>query len=100
MSPQRLEVTVNQNESLELENGIEMTQHTQTNGIDIRRSDYPVFDGGPVIIPNSSLAPVAEVLIEESPRDPAAWTRVMFRHLSQEQKATLAKELIDDVCEA
>lgn len=99
MSPQRLEDTVNQNETLELGNGISITQHTPTNGVDIRRSDYPAFDGGPVIIPNSSLAPVVEQLIEESPRDAAAWTRVMLRGLSQEEKANLAKDLIDEVCE-
>lgn len=99
MSPERLEATVNQNETVELANGISITQHTPTNGVDIRRSDYPVFDGGQLIIPNSSLAPVAEELIEESPRDAAAWARLMFRHLSREEKANLAKDLIDDVCE-
>jgi len=99
MSLQRLEDTTDQNESLELRNGIDMTQHARTNGIDIRRSDYGVFSGGPVIIPHSSLTPVAEVLIEESPRDASAWTRVMLRHLSQEEKANLAKDLIDEVAE-
>jgi len=99
MSPERLEATVNQNETVELANGISMTPHTPTNGVDIRRSDSPIFDGGPVIIPNSSLAPVAEELMKQSPRDAAAWTRVMFRHLSREEKANLAKDLIDDVCE-
>jgi hypothetical protein len=98
MSPERLEATINQNETLELANGISITQHTPTDGVDIRRNDW-AFDGGPVIIPNTSLSPVAGALIEESPRDAAAWARVMFRHLSREEKANLAKDLIDDVCE-
>jgi len=98
MSPEPLEAAVNQNETVELANGISITQHTPTNGVDIRRSDY-AFVGGPVIIPNTSLSPVVEALIEEGPRDTAAWVRVMFRHLSREEKANLAKELIDEVCE-
>jgi len=99
MSPERLEATVNQNETVELANGISITQHTPTNGVDIRRSDYPVFDGGPVIIPEGSLAPVAEALIDESARGPAVWVEMMLPRLSEEQKAGLAKSLIDEVCE-
>jgi hypothetical protein len=98
MSPERLEATVNQSETLELADGIEMTQHTPTDGVDIRRSDH-VFRGGPVIIPNRSLAPVAEALIEESPRNAAVWIEMMLPRLSQEEKAGLAKSLIDEVVE-
>jgi len=98
MSPKRLEATVNQNETLELADGIEITQHTPTDGVDIRRSDH-VFRGGPVIIPEGSLAPVAEALIDESARGPAVWVEMMLPRLSEEQKAGLAKSLIDEVCE-
>jgi hypothetical protein len=97
MSPQRLKATVNQNEALELADGIEITQHTPTDGVDIRRRDYPVFNGGPVVIPDNSLAPVAEALIDESPRDPAVWVEMMLPRLSEEQKAGLVKSLIDEV---
>lgn len=99
MSPQRLKATINQNETLELADGIEMTRHTPTDGVDIRRSDF-AFQGGPVVIPNNSLAPVAETLIDESPRPAREWVSMLFPRISKEDKVALVKTLIDDVGEA